>query len=282
MKNNVNDIHEPTDEKILTFDETYWDKDEFWKPKKDFQDYMAQGDLAYCGTIQMDPSVTAQELQEAIDEWDFKTMKLTVVRFREYGDPTWIPETRTTLNAVPLLRESTPQGIMYRVPAQGFWIPSRARSIASASEGACSKLYAGFKTEGGKPVPELRSDNDFFIHGGFSYDEAVRDHAFTVDGAADASDALGIWDEVTGWVLPVVVDSVIVWRAFGEGRSNFLSIYDGFNWWSRQLIYQKYYDDDPNDEPDILADIADMEARLKRYVDLGIDPRTIWNQLKQQ
>ncbi|PST48176.1 hypothetical protein COO72_09060 [Bifidobacterium callitrichos] len=246
----------------------------------DFQSYLAQGSRAYCGTIQMSPSTTAQELQEAIDDWDFKTMKLTVLRFRNYGDPTWIPETRTILNGVPLMRESTPEGIMYNIPEQGYWIPARAKDIAKFSDNTFM-LYAGFKTEGGKPVPELRSDDDFIIHGGFNYDEAVKNHAFTTDDA-DASDVFGIWDEVTGWVLPVTDNSVIVWRAFGEGRSNYLNVYDGTVWLIDHLLYSKYYDNDPNDEPEILADIANDEAELKRFVDLGIDPRTVWNQESQQ
>ncbi|KAA8818769.1 hypothetical protein CSQ85_07850 [Bifidobacterium rousetti] len=286
MKNDVNDIHDLTEEEIQiqptsdntddTDDTECIDWASYVQFEADFQSYLTQGSRAYCGTIQMSQSTTAQELQEAIDEWDFKTMKLTVLRFRNYGDPTWIPETRTILNGVPLMRESTPEGIMYHIPEQGYWIPARAKDIARFSDNTFM-LYAGFKTEGGKPVPELRSDDDFIIHGGFNYDEAVKNHAFTTDDA-DASDVFGIWDEVTGWVLPVTDNSVIVWRAFGEGRSNYLNVYDGTKWLIDHLVYSRYYDNDPNDEPQILADIAKDEAELKRFVDLGIDPRTVWNQ----
>lgn len=235
------------------------------------QEYLSQGSRAFCDMVEMTPGTTPEALQAAIDGWDFMTMKLTVVRFRDFGEPVFRDGDLCGTRA--LLRDTTPEGIVYRLPFGQWWTPGRAKVLAEMDDGV-PMLYAGFAVDGDVILPKLQSDDTFFIYGGFNYEELVQEHALTDDPDLASTEVYGIWDEVTGWVLPVTDNSVVVWRAYGEGRSNYLNVYWGDTWRRDHERYAMYYRNDPNDESAVLRDIARYEAELKRIVTLGLDPRT--------
>lgn len=242
--------------------------------ESEFQEYMDQSSWAFCDTFEMTPDTTPEELQEAIDGWRYKTMKLTVVRFVDFDEPMRFLD-GSWFGPRVLLRDTMPSGIMYRLPHGDWWLPSREKTLAAEGDSA-PMLYAGFDTEGDKILPRLQSEDTFFIHGGFNYEELVKEEAL-VDAQADlcyaSKEIYGIWDEVTGWVLPVTDNSVILWRAYGEGRSNYLNVYWGDTWRHDHERYAMYYRNDPNEESAVLEDIARYESELRRIVTLGLDPR---------
>lgn len=237
----------------------------------EFQEYLNQGSRAFCDMIEMTSNTTPEDLQTAIDDWDFKTMKLTVVRFRDFDEPVFGDGGLCGTRA--LLRDTMPGGIMYRLPFGQWWTPRRAKILAEM-DNSVPMLYAGFAVDGETILPKLQSDDTFFIYGGFNHEELVEENALTDDPKLASKEVYGIWDEVTGWVLPVTNNSVVVWRAYGEGRSNYLNVYWGDAWRHDHERYAMYYRNDPNDEPVVLEDIARYEAELKRIVTLGLDPRT--------
>ncbi|MBW3081416.1 hypothetical protein [Bifidobacterium saguinibicoloris] len=237
----------------------------------EFHEYLDQGARAFCDMIEMTPDTTPEDLQTAIDGWDFKTMKLTVVRFRDFSEPALFKEGGHS-GTRAFLRDTTPEGIVYRLPFGQWWIPDRAKTFAELDDGV-PMLYAGFAVDGDTILPKLQSDDNFFIYGGFNHEELVQEQALTDDPGLASTEVYGIWDEVTGWVMPVTDNSVVVWRAYGEGRSNYLNVYWGDTWRRDHERYAMYYRNDPNDEPAVLRDIARYEAELKRIVTLGLDPR---------
>lgn len=238
--------------------------------EEEFNDYLDEGSYAFDGTIEMTPGMTAGQLQERIDDWDFQTMDLRVVLFRDIEDPysRGIPKK----GSVYFLRDGVYGDVKYRFNRDlGVWIPAKARAFA-AEDDEPGELYATFrKDDEGHILPEIERPY-FRIHSGFSYEELMDKHALTDDAVQARKGVFGIWSRTTGWVLPVTDNSVLLFRAYAEGLSNYLDVYWGDSWRNDRARYPMYFRNDPNDEPAILEDIAHGEAELSQLVTFGLDP----------
>lgn len=239
--------------------------------EKEFNDYLDQGSWAMEDTFEMTPDATAEQLQEHIDGWDYQTMDLKVVLFRDTKPDPDHPS-RNGATGFYGLRDGVYGDVTYRINRKlGPWFPFLAHAYAQSEEEP-AELYATFvRGEDGRIEPTIE-EGYFRIYGGFSYDELMEAKALTEDPAEARAGVFGIWSRATGWVLPVTDNSVLLWRAYAEGLSNYLDVYWGDSWRYNRARYPMYYRNDPNDEPAILEDIAEYEAELERLVKIGADP----------
>ncbi|KFI53758.1 hypothetical protein [Bifidobacterium biavatii] len=219
----------------------------------------------------------ARALQQRIDGWDYRTMRLKVVRFRDVPEP--MPgEDGKLKGAIVFERDSVGNQVQYRVSHLGMWCPRRAAEFAWADQ-EHAYLRASFEMADDGSVSQHVNGNYFSIHAGFSYDELAK--AGLIAGEDDpageiSNDVLGIWDRTTGWVLPVPLDSVIVWRAFGEGRSNCLDVYCGRKWRVDHRRWALYYGNDPGDLSEVKVQVRALESQLELFLVMN-SPRNPWN-----